>query len=565
MKKLLKKESKYDSSSSSSSESEIEEKKKNTNTKKLIASKNTKKCSDSDSESNSESDSELESDVDNEEEREFVIQQKTTNYQLRSFYDSFLKNDKIILNPEYQREFCWNKEKQNLLIDSIMRSFIIPVFIIRKIESKTGFTYECVDGQHRLKVIKNYISGEPIDDNYVSWRKKSEDKTKKNIYENIYYEQTDELKKKKVRGKRFMTEKEMDIFNNFTISVCVIENSLSFNQICNVFSRLQNGAKVTTLDRFKNSIHPICDILRKFKLTSYATYDDPETWMGYIKSKMTNKKNTYTSKASQVQKNVDVIIMLIVISLRNSLDQSYLPLNMMKYIEGNYTSVSIAQLKEHNIFESLDDVIESIKSFIEYIKLMNSTGKDLCQYMTYALYYIWINNDNAKNIIKKLFESELGDYNKESYYMAKDTVPKSEKLIKTKDEIIKKYNIVEEDKIDDTKSVKKVDRKIPATVRNTVWNKYIGTDKKIGNCHCCQFESISFANFECGHVISVKNGGETTIENLRPICPHCNKSMGAMNMEEFMKKYGFDQFPNKELNKDKSKEKFKSKEKIKTK
>ena len=44
-------------------------------------------------------------------------------------------------------------------------------------------------------------------------------------------------------------------------------------------------------------------------------------------------------------------------------------------------------------------------------------------------------------------------------------------------------------------------------------------------------------SFECGHVVSEKNGGKPTIDNLRPICSFCNKSVGTMNMEEFKKKY----------------------------
>jgi hypothetical protein len=79
--------------------------------------------------------------------------------------------------------------------------------------------------------------------------------------------------------------------------------------------------------------------------------------------------------------------------------------------------------------------------------------------------------------------------------------------------------------------------KIPATLRNIVWNTYIG-NKKIGYCYCCKTEIISTVNFHCGHVISEKNGGNINIDNLRPICGHCNSSMGIKNMNEFMEKYG---------------------------
>lgn len=81
--------------------------------------------------------------------------------------------------------------------------------------------------------------------------------------------------------------------------------------------------------------------------------------------------------------------------------------------------------------------------------------------------------------------------------------------------------------------------KIPATLRNSIWNYYIGSDLKSGICFCCNTEAISTANFECGHIKSEKYGGELTIDNLRPVCSLCNKSMGTQNMEIFMKKYGF--------------------------
>ena len=59
-----------------------------------------------------------------------------------------------------------------------------------------------------------------------------------------------------------------------------------------------------------------------------------------------------------------------------------------------------------------------------------------------------------------------------------------------------------------------------------------------GKCFCCKVETISKANFECGHVQSEHEGGDVTIDNLRPICSLCNKSMGTRNMTEFMQEFG---------------------------
>ena len=81
-------------------------------------------------------------------------------------------------------------------------------------------------------------------------------------------------------------------------------------------------------------------------------------------------------------------------------------------------------------------------------------------------------------------------------------------------------------------------QKISAAVRNGVWEEYIGKSTE-ALCFCCGYENISRGNFECGHIVSEKEGGKATIQNLRPICSLCNKSMGKHNMMEFIKESGF--------------------------
>ena len=70
--------------------------------------------------------------------------------------------------------------------------------------------------------------------------------------------------------------------------------------------------------------------------------------------------------------------------------------------------------------------------------------------------------------------------------------------------------------------------KIDNNLRDLVWNTYIGEDNKKGKCFCCP-RTIDYTKFECGHLISHKNGGKTDINNLRPFCFHCNRSLGSNN------------------------------------
>lgn len=82
-------------------------------------------------------------------------------------------------------------------------------------------------------------------------------------------------------------------------------------------------------------------------------------------------------------------------------------------------------------------------------------------------------------------------------------------------------------------------KNIPASVKNHVWNHYIGEDINKHRCLCCKKVPITNRAFHVGHVISVKDGGSDEISNLRPICPSCNYSMGTENMVEFVKTYGY--------------------------
>jgi hypothetical protein len=88
------------------------------------------------------------------------------------------------------------------------------------------------------------------------------------------------------------------------------------------------------------------------------------------------------------------------------------------------------------------------------------------------------------------------------------------------------------------KPEKKKKESIPAAIKTLVWNKWIGEKVAEAGCYCCRITSISMRHFIAGHIISEKNGGKCTIDNLRPICANCNLSMSTMNMNEFIEKFG---------------------------
>lgn len=88
-----------------------------------------------------------------------------------------------------------------------------------------------------------------------------------------------------------------------------------------------------------------------------------------------------------------------------------------------------------------------------------------------------------------------------------------------------------------TTPVRKSKRKtIPKAVKNQLWRQYFADSMK-GRCFCCQGEINALEGWEAGHVQAVAHGGSDSIDNLRPVCSTCNKSMGTMNMDEYKNRY----------------------------
>jgi|UniRef100_A0A6C0AI33 5-methylcytosine-specific restriction endonuclease McrA len=76
---------------------------------------------------------------------------------------------------------------------------------------------------------------------------------------------------------------------------------------------------------------------------------------------------------------------------------------------------------------------------------------------------------------------------------------------------------------------------ISSTIKRLVWNKNIGEEIGKAKCWCCKSTDITQSSFHCGHVVAESKGGQTQVNNLKPICQNCNSSMGTRDMNDFMK------------------------------
>ena len=76
---------------------------------------------------------------------------------------------------------------------------------------------------------------------------------------------------------------------------------------------------------------------------------------------------------------------------------------------------------------------------------------------------------------------------------------------------------------------------ISKALKIVTWNKCIGEEIGKAKCYCCELTEITQSKFHCGHVLAEVNGGDLHVDNLKPICESCNKSMGIKNMVDFKK------------------------------
>ena len=94
-----------------------------------------------------------------------------SNFQISSLRNSsvwglYRLRDKVEMDPDYQREGdIWNREKKQLLIDTIVNLFDVPKIYLHKfpepIEKEGKFLeYAVIDGKQRLKSIWGFIDGD---------------------------------------------------------------------------------------------------------------------------------------------------------------------------------------------------------------------------------------------------------------------------------------------------------------------------------------------------------------------------------------------------------------------
>ena len=351
------------------------------------------------------------------------------SYEIKYIYETYLKNsDEIDLNPSYQREFSWSNDKQDLFIDSVVNNYIIPPIILiklntknnklksdNKIQDKNKFKYECMDGQHRLTVLKHFIEGKPINvkaPHYIKFIKKEND-----TITDIYY-QKNEILDKITKLHRYMNDDELNAFNDKKLIVIKISNFDKnmddvFDKIKNeMFLRLQKGERVSGTDVLRNHDSGFINILRQHNLLKLKTFQTNDTYkkLNEIMDNKAKKNN------QQLNNLIYFIIRSILIINENRLDVGLLNENTLRDELLNKKSKNVKRfdILETNIMSALD----KIKKLITRIYKMKEQKEELPkinEYLLLVLLKIYIEEKDNLNVCLENFDN-IAKFNDENYY-----------------------------------------------------------------------------------------------------------------------------------------------------
>ena len=221
------------------------------------------------------------------------------------------------------------------------------------------------------------------------------------------------------------------------------------------------------------------------------------------------------------------------------------------YFKQKYPKVWSSSTKSRRPFINYNLFQEACQYLIDKLEIKEPT--DLIDILTnhnYLLSTRPLDIRNSKN--KKVNITKIYDKAKEwNFFLGFQERINKDYHFQWVDEIIdlKKPKIKNEEvKIKKMKYSKKT---IPKSLRNKLWNTYIGINYSQCYCICCNTEKISMQQFHCGHIIPESKGGGVHVNNLLPICGSCNLSMSNIYMEEFIQKYfpeSIDNFKNKKYN-----------------
>lgn len=203
----------------------------------------------------------------------------------------FYKKKIFLVNRKYQRKLVWNVEEKKSFIDSIIKGYPVPLFLLAEIKSDEEDKLEIIDGMQRLNAIVSFIEQEfEVDGNYFDLNTMVETK--------LLYDKN-EIQQNLPKMDRGLCSKIAGYV--LPLSVYKIDASKEIDEI---FKRINSGGKQLSRQEIRqsNSLGNFSSVVRKLasKIRGDDSASDKLLLNNMKEISISNKKLNYGIDASEV-------------------------------------------------------------------------------------------------------------------------------------------------------------------------------------------------------------------------------------------------------------------------
>ena len=403
-----------------------------------------------------------------------------TQQMLISQLDVYKHN--INFDPSYQREGgLWNKDKQGLFIDSILRSYDIPKIYFHDLRfHNEQIQYAIIDGKQRLQAIYGFIKGK--------FSSASSDGKSKDLFYND------------------LSDRRKEEFRASSLDIVLVEDA-DEDDIEDLFYRLNNGTTLSTAEKRNVIGGDMCDVIRELSSKNKFFTN---------RIRISNKRKVHLEIATRflliehqsIKKEDD-----------RTIDLTKKPLD--RFVEENK---EISDGYRRKLMKETEQKLQSPKN------IFSTKDPFLTRHVFIQTYYILIRNLLSKYAVQnkeirsflEMFEKErLDDRKKDDSDREVDFVNFALQVqqgignkgaIDDRDRILRKYYL----KWHPDTLPKDVKRMFNLEERNLIW---ILSGK---TCQKCQRKLNDFEEMEADHIVPYSKGGKTTISNAQALCKSCN-------------------------------------------
>jgi hypothetical protein len=294
-----------------------------------------------------------------------------------------IQKKELDLNPDYQRNVVWNREKQIAFIESLLMGIIVPPLYFVEIPGIGPLMptkYEVVDGKQRLNSINEFVHSKfKLQKKFLEY------------YGDIYSDKDFETLSKE-------HEVAMEEFASQTLDIYVITAASPEFTKYDIFSRLNKGSAPLRVNEIRKAVYhsPLIDLVDEF-VTNQLKDNEAEYKCLFSDSKIKRFEDYgifYKAISFYISVNVDARV----VEKYNSRPRELIN-NILASFQKKTTDSPSKNINDYNIKGILHKTIEILRYFSD---------------TNYATYYLEcciklaVDNPDSYERVKELIKEDIG-------------------------------------------------------------------------------------------------------------------------------------------------------------